>query len=132
MSASKPPPKRYAVLAIGLGLYALSLSLGWLPAEEGGAGNWLLALVGIAFVLAGLIMLLQPGDRRADALAGLLLMAFSLVGFSIAIGMDGNPGRRGAASMSLPQLFVGLGSLVTLLMSLWAVRRWLRSDDPSE
>lgn len=115
-----------------LGFYPLSIALGWLPTEEGGAGNLLLALVGVAFILAGLIMLLRPGDRRADALAGLLLMAFSLMGFLIAIGMDGAPGQSGPASMSFPQLLVGLGSLVSLLMSLWAVRRWLRSGEHTE
>lgn len=115
-----------------LGFYPLSIALGWLPTEEDGAGNWLLALVGVAFILAGLIMLLRPGDRRADALAGLLLMAFSLMGFLIAIGMDGTPGQSGPASMSFPQLLIGLGSLVSLLMSLWAVRRWLRSGEHTE
>ncbi|MEM9531818.1 MAG: hypothetical protein AAGA23_12975 [Pseudomonadota bacterium] len=100
--------------------------MGWLPVEEVG-NKWVLGLVGLSFILAGLIMLVPPGDRRADALAGLLLMAFSLVGFSIALGMDGE--GSAADSISFPQLLVGLGSLLSLLISLWAIRRWLRPED---
>ncbi|MFK7957089.1 MAG: hypothetical protein AB8B96_13425 [Lysobacterales bacterium] len=84
----------------------------------------MLVMVSGVFFVAGLMMLVPPNDGCLDALAAILLTLFSWFGFYLMLKIGPESMDVFGSTISLAQLLVGIGSFITLLTSLYAVRRW--------
>lgn len=95
---------------------------------------WVLAACGFAIAIAGCMVIVGIHSRVNDLLAAILLLLFSSIGFWVSFspseGFSGGipflPDRYNIAIGRV--LFFG-GALMTLAMSVWALRRFLRSSE---
>lgn len=121
----------YGLGCIALGCYPVALSLGLLPADDAGlqTPSWVVAAAGIAFIIAGFMILLARHTRANDLLAGVLLLLFGFMGiwvsvFSSAEGFSGGlPFLSRDLNIVLGRWLFGFGALISFAMSGYAFRR---------
>lgn len=116
-----------------LGCFPIALGLGLLPADEPlSSPPWVVAGAGVAFVIAGLMIMLASHARANDFLAGVLLLIFGLIGlwvsfFSSSEGFSGGLLLLSRESnVALGRWIFGFGSLISFALSVYAFRRALR------
>lgn len=134
----------FGAAAGAVGLYLMLVGLGLLPVP-GGPRNlhgplWLVLLIGLVFVLAGIAMLIQlvgqanAGELPADAplwprvlqyLTGLLMFgSFTMIGSGIAIGGDPHSFSGnllvfdGATNATIARIAFGIGAIIIWLATI--------------
>lgn len=121
----------YGVGCIALGCYPIALGLGFFPAEETRLDTppWVVVAAGLAFVIAGFMILLAAHSRANDLLAGVLLLLFGIMGVWVAVfsssdGFSGGlPFLARELNITLGRWLFGLGSLISFAMCAYAFRR---------
>ena len=123
-----------ALIAIACGGYALLVASGLLNAEpSNGTPFWVIGLVGLSFVIAGLMILLRHYSRAVDLLAAVLLGAFTLVAGWVTFdsspdGMSGGiPFLPRDMNVTLGRTMFGLGTLMCFGGFLYALKRFFGS-----
>ena len=128
--------KRWGLVAIGLGVLQIVISV---YAGDAGfnAPRWLLALIGVTFSLAGIILLVPRRFSKSHAfLIAVLTTAFAVVPNWIAFG----PGpRRFSTSLSFGpavhesfssdasgRIAFGLSAIVMNMIAVWGWVQWAR------
>ena len=123
-----------ALVAIACGGYALLAASGVLPVQT--ANNtpvWVIGLVGVMFVIAGVMIFLRNYSRALDLFAALSLASFTLItgwitfhasseGFS-----GGIPFLPNDMNVSLARVMFGLGALLCFGGFLYALKRFFGS-----
>ena len=123
-----------ALIAIACGGYALLAASGVLPVQP--ANNtplWIIGLVGVIFVIAGVMIFLRNYSRALDLFAAIILASFTLVtgwitfhaspeGFS-----GGVPFLPNKMNVSLARVMFGLGALLCFGGFLYALKRFFGS-----
>ena len=122
----------WAAVCILLGLYPLAIVFGVLdvPAADLRAPLWIVALVGLVFVIGGCMVLIGQASRWNDFLAGILCLMFSAMGAWVALygpaeGFYGGiPLLRPGANVIVSRWVFGIGAVLSLLIAGWAFSRW--------
>ena len=123
----------YGVGCIALGCYPLALGLGLFATDSSmlTAPPWVVSSAGIAFVIAGFMILLAHYSRVNDLLAGVLLFVFGLIGVWVAV-FSSNEGFSGGlpflprdTNIMLGRWLFGLGALISFATCAYAFRRAL-------
>ena len=121
---------------IALGCYPISMALGWLPVDEADvmAPLWVVAMAGLAFVIAGAMILLANHSWANDLLAGVLCLLFGITGtwvslFSSSEGFSGgSPLLSDESNVMLGRWLFGIGALICFAISAYAFRRAAQSS----
>ena len=121
---------------IALGCYPISMALGWLPVDEADvmAPMWVVAMAGLAFVIAGAMILLANHSWTNDLLAGVLCLLFGITGtwvslFSSSEGFSGgSPLLSDESNVMLGRWLFGIGALMCFAISAYAFRRAAQSS----
>jgi len=121
----------YGMGCIALGCSPIAISLGVIPINESGstAPPWVIAGAGLAFVIAGFMILLAHHSRANDLLAGVLLMIFGIMGiwvslFSSSEGFSGGLHfLSGELNVLIGRWVFGLGALICFALCAWAFQR---------
>lgn len=135
MSSNAPQNKRHpgwAGFCILLGLYPVSIALGVLDVaqEDLRAPLWVFAVVGLAFVIVGCMLMLGSSSPWNDLLAGMLCLGFGILGLWVAIygpaeGFSGGiPLFPHTLNTTIGRWVFGLGSVISFSISGWAFYRW--------
>lgn len=133
-NAKKSSPAILGWVCLLLGIYLMLMALEWLPVEEGSvnAPLWVLALCGIVFICAGLMILLRQHKRLVDWLAALVCFSFAAVGcwvslYAPAEGFSGGiPFLGQENNVVLARVVFAAGAVICLLMSIYALRQALK------
>lgn len=120
----------YGASCILLGCYPIAVALGIIPIGQGEltAPRSVIGGAGVAFVIAGLMILLGRYSRANNFLAGLLLLLFGAMGawvalFSSDAGFSGGlPFLPAELNVSIGRWVFGIGSLICFALSLYAFR----------
>jgi hypothetical protein len=97
------------------------------------APDFVIALCGFAFVIAGCMVLVGRQSRLNDLLAAILCLLFGATGAWVGIygpseGFSGGiPLISNEANVRLARWVFGVGSLVCFAISGWAFRTWFTS-----
>jgi hypothetical protein len=129
----KAPPG-FAWLCIIIGVFPLLISLGVIDPDRTGvhAPMWVLALSGMVFVIAGLMMLVGRNSRFNNLLAALLCMNFGTLGawvalFAPAEGFSGGiPLLSDSFNLALGRWVFGIGAALCFLVAFIALRQFFR------
>ncbi|MBT8065911.1 MAG: hypothetical protein KJO09_01625 [Gammaproteobacteria bacterium] len=121
---------------VALGCYPISMALGWLPVDEADvmAPMWVVAMAGLAFVIAGAMILLANHSWANDLLAGVLCLLFGITGtwvslFSSSEGFSGgSPLLSDESNVMLGRWLFGIGALMCFAISAYAFRRAAQSS----
>ena len=123
-----------ALIAIACGGYILLIASGVIDAEPANdTPYWVLALAGIAFVIAGFMIFLRNYSRALDLLAAVLLAGFTLIAgwvtfYSSSEGFSGGiPFLPRDTNVSLGRVMFGLGTLMCFAGFLYALKRFFGS-----
>lgn len=123
-----------ALVAIACGGYALLAAAGVVPGETSNdTPTWVIGLVGVMFVIAGVMIFLRNYSRALDLFAAVLLGAFTLVAgwitfYSSSAGFSGGiPFLSGDTNVSLARIMFGLGTLMCFAGFLYALKRFFGS-----
>lgn len=135
-SLSKRSRITWGLFCIALGCFPISIALGLLPVDPDTvmAPLWVVAGAGIAFVIAGLMILLANYPRANDLLAGILCMLFGVMGIWVSLfsSSDGFSGGLFFLSyeqnVTLGRWVFGLGALICFSLSAYAFRRAAQSS----
>lgn len=143
MPRNQPPEKHHPVWAavlILLGCYPLAIATGWLdvPPESVRAPLWVLALVGVVFVIAGGMVMVGQQSRWNHFLAGVLCTIFGVVGGWVALfapseGFSGGfPLFSHAINTAIGRWVFGLGALLSFSLALYGFRLFLQGKAGTE
>jgi hypothetical protein len=123
-----------ALVAIACGGYALLAASGVLPAQtENDTPSWVIGLVGVMFVIAGIMIFLRNYSRALDLFAAIILASFTLIAGWIAFhasseGFSGGiPFLPNDMNVSLARVMFGLGALLCCGGFLYALKRFFGS-----
>ncbi len=119
-----------------LGCYPIALGLGLMPAEEAdlSAPLWVVAGAGLAFVIAGLMIIFARHARANNFLAGVFLLVFGLIGLWVSLFSSSDGFSGGAfflsreSNITLGRWLFGFGSLICFSLSVYAFRLALRGS----
>lgn len=126
----------WGLVCIAIGCYPISMALGLLPIDpaEKMAPSWVVAGAGIAFVIAGFMILLAHHTRANDLLAGALCLLFAIMGAWVAL-FSSSEGFSGGwfflsyeQNVTLGRWVFGGGALLSLAISIYAFRRAAQSS----
>ena len=126
-----------ALLCIALGGFLALVAGGLIESDPTGrhAPDFIIALCGSVFIIAGIMILVGRQSRINDLLAAILCMTFGIIGAWVAIygaseGFSGGlPFISDEANTRLARGAFGLGSLSCFAISGWAFKRFYRSAD---
>lgn len=124
----------YAILFFVIGLFVAAMAIGLIPVDEADADSpmWLLFVVAVVFMLAGVMIIIGRENRYNDLLAALLMVAMGAIGGWVAVisgasGMSGGiPLLPRAGNVMLGRIAFGSGSLICFAMAAYAMRRFFR------
>lgn len=123
-----------ALIAIACGGYALLAASGVIPGQiENDTPAWVVALAGIAFVIAGIMIFLRNYSRALDLFAAIILASFTLIAGWIAFyasseGFSGGiPFLPNDMNVSLARVMFGLGTVLCFGGFLYALNRFFGS-----
>ena len=123
-----------ALVAIACGGYALLAASGVLRVQT--ANNtplWVIGLVGVVFVIAGVMIFLRNYSRALDLFAAIILASFTLIAGWITFhasseGFSGGiPFLPNDMNVSLARVMFGLGALLCFGGFLYALKRFFGS-----
>lgn len=125
----------YGIGCLALGCYPIAIALGFVTVDEAAltVPRWIIAGAGLAFVVAGLMILYAHYSRANDVLAGVLLLLFGALGtwvslFSSEEGFSGGlPFLSSERNVAVGRWVFGLGALICFALSVYAFRRAARS-----
>ena len=122
-----------AIIAMTCGGYALLAASGVLPIETANdTPTWVVGLIGMMFLIAGVMIFLRNHSRLLDLFAAIILASFSLIGGWITFyaspeGFSGGiPFLPHDINVSFARVMFGLGSALCFGGFLYAVRRFFR------
>lgn len=121
----------FCVIAGGL-LILVALGVISTSPSERYAPEFIIALSGSAFIIAGCMILVGRQSRFNDLLAAALCLLFGATGAWVAVfspseGFSGGlPLISSEANVKLARWVFGLGSLVCFAISGWALKRFFR------
>ena len=126
----------WGVVCIAIGCYPVAIALGLVSIGEAEqmAPLWVVAAAGIAFVIAGFMILLAHHSRANDLLAGVLCLLFAVMGawvalFSTSEGFSGGLlFLSNEQNVTLGRWVFGIGALVSLAIAAYAFRRATQSS----
>jgi hypothetical protein len=136
-----PNPTRkntlFALLFIVIGLFVVAMAAGLVPVDESdiNAPLWLLGLVGVIFMIAGVMIRLGRKNRYNDLLAALLMLAMGAIGVWVAVYSASGEISGGifflpsATNVMLGRILFGTGSLICFAMAAYALNRFFRRSD---
>lgn len=123
-----------ALVAIACGGYALLAASGVFSAQTANdTPAWVLGLVGIVFVIAGVMIFLRNYSRALDLFAAIILASFTLIAGWITFhasseGFSGGiPFLPYEMNVSLARVMFGLGALLCFSGFLYALKRFFGS-----
>ena len=125
----------WGLLCIALGLFPLAILTGVVPngGNEVLAPQWVLALCGTIFVIAGAMMIVGQHSPLNDLLAAVLCTCFAAIGlwislFAPADGFSGGvPGVSWEGNVRIARWVFAGGAIVCVAIALIAARRtWRR------
>ena len=123
-----------ALVAIACGGYALLAATGVVPGQTSNdTPLWIIGLVGVMFVIAGVMIFLRNHSRALDLFAAVILASFTLVGAWITFyanseGFSGGiPFLPNDMNVSLARVMFGLGALLCFGGFLYALKRFFGS-----
>lgn len=136
MRQSKRARPILAVLCVALGIYPLSIALGFVHVGDAQvhAPMWVIALSGIVFLIAGCMILLANRSRANDVLACIVCLLFGVVGMWVALfGASesfsvGMPLLSHDANVKIARGVFGSGAIICFAISGYAFRQTFRSD----
>ncbi|MEO0574000.1 MAG: hypothetical protein AAF004_00965 [Pseudomonadota bacterium] len=122
------------VVCIVLGCFPLAIATGLMQAQPGTihAPLWVVGLVGVIAIVAG-VMVMLPTGRVLDAVACLLCAGFAAVGFWLSLkapadGFSGGlPFISSGANVMVARVIFGSGAVMSLIMAVYAAKRALKS-----
>ena len=123
-----------ALVAIACGGYALLAASGVLPVQT--ANNtpvWVVGLVGVMFVIAGVMIFLRNYSRALDLFAAIILASFTLIAGWITFhasseGFSGGiPFLPNDMNVSFARVMFGFGALLCFGGFLYALKRFFGS-----
>ena len=128
------PQPVYGWVCIVIAGYLFSVALNLLPGDDGEANapDIVIAICGFVFLVGGAMLLLRRDSKLNDALASVMLVAFAILGIWVCLlapdsGFSGGlPFLTREQNITLARFVFGAGSLISLLMAGWAIRRALR------
>lgn len=135
-SLSKGSRLAWGLICVAIGCYPIAIALGLVPVDpaEQMSPSWVVAGAGIAFVIAGLMILLANHTRANDLLAGVLCLLFAIMGAWVAL-FSSSEGFSGGwfflsyeQNVALGRWVFGTGSLVSLAIAAYAFRRAAQSS----
>lgn len=115
----------------GCALCAVALDL--VPVDETSlhAPRAVLFLAGLVVLVAGVMAVRGPESRHNDLLAAVLLLSMAAAGAWVALlapagGFSGGiPLLPRGTNVLLARVLFGLGAVTSVLLAVWAFRRWL-------
>lgn len=136
MDHSKRARPVLAVLCVALGIYPLSIALGFVHVDDAQvhAPMWIIALSGVVFLIAGFMILLANRSRANDVLACIVCLLFGVIGMWVALfgaseGFSvGIPLLSHDANVKIARVVFGSGAVICFAISGYAFRRAFRSD----
>jgi hypothetical protein len=135
-SLSKRSRLAWGFGCIAIGCYPISIALGLFQIDDtaSNAPHWVVAAAGIAFVIAGLMILLAQHSRANDFLAGILCFVFGAMGTWVSL-FSSNDGFSGGLAIlpneqniMLGRWLFGLGAVICFAISVYAFRRAAQSS----
>lgn len=116
------------------GIFLIVVAGEWfdnLKSQPNDAPNAIIALAGLVFVIAGLMIFVGQQSRMNDLLAAILCAMFGVMGVWVAFissdhGFSGGiPFIPKQTNIILGRVMFGLGSIISFALSIWALRRFL-------
>ena len=124
-----------ALIAMACGGFALLVASGVLPLQTANdTPMWVVGLVGVVFVTAGVMIFMRNHSRALDLFAALILASFALIGawvtlFASPEGFSGGiPFLPHDTNVSLGRTMFGLGSVMCFAAFLYALKRFFGLD----
>ena len=125
-----------ALIAIACGGFALLVASSVLPMQTAnGTPLWVIGLVGVMFVTAGVMIFLRNYSRALDLFAALILASFTLITgwitfYGSAEGFSGGiPFLPHDMNVSLARMMFGLGAILCFAGFLYALKRYFGSQE---
>lgn len=120
---------------IFIGVYVSGMSTGFFPIdmEKLNAPLWVLFLVGAVFLVGGIMLVIGDSGSLNDFLAAIILLAMGSIGAWISFFGDSAQMSGGLfflsreANVQLSRFLFGFGSLITFMVSIYAMRRCIRN-----
>lgn len=124
----------FSMVFMLIGLLIILLGLGVIPVDEASfnAPKWIIRLCGMTFFIAGVMVWSGNGSRTNDLMAAVLILIFAVVGGWVALygGSEdfsgGIPFLSKDSNVSLARIIFGAGSVLCLMISLYAFRIFIR------
>ena len=123
-----------ALVVIACGGYALLAASSVIPVQtENDTPLWVVGLVGVIFVIAGIMIFLRNYSRALDLFAAIMLAAFTLISGWITFhasseGFSGGiPFLPNDTNVSLSRVMFGIGTLLCFGIFLYALNRFFGS-----
>jgi len=134
MQTSRRSHLAIALFCVVSGGLLILVALGVISTSPGQrhAPDFVIAIAGAAFVIAGCMVLVGRQSRFNDLLAAILCLLFGATGAWVAIyspseGFSGGiPLISNEANVRLARWVFGVGSLVCFAISVWAFKRYRR------
>ena len=134
MQTSRRSHLAIALFCVVSGGLLILVALGVISTSPGQrhAPDFVIAIAGAAFVIAGCMVLVGRQSRFNDLLAAILCLLFGATGAWVAIyspseGFSGGiPLISNEANVRLARWVFGVGSLVCFAISAWAFKRYRR------
>ena len=124
------------LIAIACGGFALLVASGVLPMQTAyDTPMWVVGLVGVMFVTAGVMIFLRNHSHALDLLAAFVLASFTLIAgwvtfFASAEGFSGGiPFLPRDMNVSLARIMFGLGAILCFAGFLYALKRFFGSHE---
>lgn len=127
----------FAILFFVVGLFVAAMAIGLVPVDEADADApmWLLYVVAVVFMLAGVMIIIGQENRYNDLLAALLMVAMGAIGVWVAISAGASGFSGGifllprASNVMLGRIAFGTGSLICFAMAAYALSRFFSRRD---
>jgi hypothetical protein len=120
-----------ALVAIACGTFVLLTASGVLPMQTANdTPIWVIWLIRVVFVIAGIMIFLRNHSRALDFFAAIILASFTLIGgwislFASSEGFSGGiPFLPYDANVTFARIMFGLGALMCFGGFLYAVKRF--------
>jgi hypothetical protein len=128
-----------ALIAITCGGFALFVAAGVVPMQTANdTPMWVVGLIGVMFVIAGIMIFLRNHSRALDFFAAIILASFTLITgwitfFASPEGFSGGiPFLPRDMNVTLARVMFGLGSIMCFGGFLYAVKRFFRHGRKDE